>query len=308
VRDAGAAAAAGGWVDRLALGRRRPSAAAIEAWPSGTRLIELPDAVIRVRDVGPRDGRVFLLTPDAPVVIENYDRLVDALAARGGVRVVCFEFPGCGFSFPRWSFDFSFDRYVGIVEGVMDALAIGRATLAFTCVNATVAMAFARLHPERVETLTLAQVAGVEAMRAYARRIDGGLGPIRLLHTPVLGQLFMMAARDATARSWFRRALPKGFDVDSVWDVTRQVYRRGGQFCMASIIQCHAHVEAAQATVPPGCPAQIFWGEADRTHRETRRESVLAQLPRGTLHVLPDRGHCPDIEAPDRYARLLLEA
>ncbi|HXZ02454.1 MAG TPA: alpha/beta hydrolase [Stellaceae bacterium] len=299
-----AGAASGGWVDRLTLGRRRPAASSAAAWPKGTRLIELPDATIRVREAG-KGERVVLLTPDAPVVLENYDRLIDLLARE--VRVVCFEFPGCGFSFPRWDFDFSLERYVGIVRGVMDALAIERATLAFTCVNASVAMAFARLYPGRVERLMLAQVAGVEEMRAFALRIDGRLGPIPLLHTPVLGQLFMMARRDFAARTWFRRALPKGFDVDSIWDVTRRVYERGGQFCMASIVQCHARVEAEQVTAPD-CEAHVFWGDADRTHRETRKESVLAQLPRGRLHFLDERGHCPDIEAPDAYARLLLDA
>lgn len=299
-----AGAASGGWVDRLSLRRRRPSRSSIDAWPKGARLIELPDAVVRVRDVG-QGERVVLLSPDAPVVLENYDRLIDLLAREA--RVVCFEFPGCGFSFPRWDFDFSLERYVGIVKGVMDALGIARARLAFTCVNATVAMAFARLYPERVEKLTLAQVAGVDEMRAFALRIDGRLGPIPILHVPVMGQLFMMARRDFAAHSWFRRALPKGFDVDSIWRVTRRVYEQGGQFCMASIIQCHARVGAEQVTVPD-CPADVFWGDADRTHRETRKESVLAQLPRGRLHFLRDRGHCPDIEAPDSYARLLLDA
>lgn len=297
-------AASGGWVDRLKLGWRRPSPSAAASWPKGTRLIELPDAVIRVRDMGNGD-RVVLLTPDAPVVLENYDRLIGLLARE--VRVVCFEFPGCGFSLPRWDFDFSLERYVGIVKGVMDALAIERATLAFTCVNASVAMAFARSYPDRVERLKLSQVASVDEMRAFALRIDGRLGSIPILHTPALGQLFMMARRDFAAHNWFCRALPKGFDVDSIWDVTRRVYSRGGQFCMASIVQCHARVKPEQVTVSD-CQADIFWGEADRTHRETRKDSVLAQLPRGRLHFLGDRGHCPDIEAPDAHARLLLDA
>src|SRR5262249_34125286 len=147
--------------------------------------------------------------------------------------VVCFEFPGCGFSYPRFGFDFSLDAYVGIVRDVMDVLAVRQATLAFTCVNALVAMAFARRHPERIERLALAQVASPEQMRAFGDRIDFRVAGIPLLHTPVLGQLFMMAKRNFAAQAWFRISLPKGFDVETVWRVTRAVYDRGGQFCLA---------------------------------------------------------------------------
>ena len=292
----------GVWVDQLRLSRRQPSPEAVQAWPSGTRMIALHNARIRVRDVG-RGDRVILLTPDAPVVLENYGRLISLLAPHA--RVVCFEFPGCGFSTPSFGFDYTVQHYARVVTGVMDALEIPRATLAFTCINATVAMAVAHSHPERVERLVLAQVAGVDEMRRYARSIDGRVAGLPVLHTPVLGQVLVALRRDATARSWFRRALPKGFPEERIWAVTQKVLAHGGQFCMASIIQGQLGVTAAEATVPD-CPTSIVWGDADRTHARTRRDTVLRQVPHAHIEGLPDLGHCPDIEAPEAYAERLL--
>jgi pimeloyl-ACP methyl ester carboxylesterase len=220
--------------------------------------------------------------------------------------VVCFEFPGCGFSYPRFGFDFSLDAYVGIVRDVMEALAIPRATLAFTCVNALVAMAFARRYPERIECLALAQVASLEQMRAFADRIDFRFAGIPVLHTPVLGQVFMMAKRNFAAHAWFRIALPKGFDVESIWRVTRAVYDEGGQFCLASIIQGQ-ETATPQAVTMPDCSASVAWGMADRTHAKTDKGSIHAHLPQAAIRHLPDCGHCPDLEAPELYSGLLVD-
>jgi hypothetical protein len=44
--------------------------------------------------------------------------LIELLAPHA--RVICFEFPGCGFSFPRFGFNFTPSDYAGVIRGVMD--------------------------------------------------------------------------------------------------------------------------------------------------------------------------------------------
>jgi pimeloyl-ACP methyl ester carboxylesterase len=292
----------GVWVDHLRLNWRAPSRAAIQSWPEGTRLLQFPDALIRVRDTG-RGERVVMLTPDAPVVLEHYSRLIELLKPH--VRVVCFEFPGVGFSYPRFGFDFTFPAYVDMLHRMLDALEIRCATLAFTCVNALIAMGFAHTFPDRVERLALAQIAGVDEMQAYVRRIDFRILGLKVLATPVLGQLLMLAASPAVARMWFRWALPKGIDTDPVAGLSRDLYEHGGQFCLASLVQGLARSTPANF---PGirCPATVAWGMADRTHARTRKESIQSILPHASMHLLQERGHCPDIEDPSAYGQLLL--
>jgi pimeloyl-ACP methyl ester carboxylesterase len=55
------------------------------------------------------------------------------------------------------------------------------------------------------------------------------------------------------------------------------------------------------------CPVVLVWGDRDRmvTHRGADR--VLAALPETTYELLEGIGHCPQIEAPERVARVLLD-
>jgi pimeloyl-ACP methyl ester carboxylesterase len=294
----------GAWIDHLRLAWKRPSAAAQRRWPEGTRLIELPNALVRVRVTGSGE-RTVLLTPDSPVVLENYDAFIAELAPH--VRVVCFEFPGCGFSYPRFGFDFTPDAYVGVVEGIMDALAIPRATLAFTCVNALVAMAYARRHPDRVAGLVLAQVASVPQMAAFGKRIDFKIAGVSLLQTPVLGQMLMVAARAWVARAWYRIALPRGFDSRAIVQATETVFAQGGEYCLASLMQGQAALRSDHVDCPD-CRAHVTWGMADRTHAKTDKDSIQAHLPQARIHKVEGWGHCPDLEAPAAYARVVLDA
>jgi len=273
-------------------------------WPPGTQLLELPNALIRVRAVGSGD-RTILLTPDAPVVLENYNALIEFLAPHA--RVICFEFPGCGFSFPRFGFDFTLSDYVGVTKRVMDALQIESATPAFTCVNAMVAMAFARRYPDRVDSLVLSQVASVPQMHAFVQRIDIRVAGVSMFRTPVVGQLFMALKRADVAHGWFKIALPKGFPVDSIWNVAKPVYDAGCAFCLASLVQGQLSIVPQDLTIGRR-RVTVFWGDADRTHFKTNKESVCEHAPGAVIHHLPDRGHCPDIEAPEEFSRLLLAA
>jgi pimeloyl-ACP methyl ester carboxylesterase len=56
-----------------------------------------------------------------------------------------------------------------------------------------------------------------------------------------------------------------------------------------------------------GVPVLLVWGDRDRmvTHRGARQ--VTEALPETTYELLEGIGHCPQIEAPERLAELLLE-
>jgi pimeloyl-ACP methyl ester carboxylesterase len=54
-------------------------------------------------------------------------------------------------------------------------------------------------------------------------------------------------------------------------------------------------------------PVLLVWGDRDRVvfHRGAKR--VLDVVPDGRLELLEGVGHCPQVEAPERFAELLLE-
>jgi pimeloyl-ACP methyl ester carboxylesterase len=293
----------GAWIDQLRLNWRLPTAAQARRWPSGTQLLPLSRAIVRVRDIG-AGPRIVILTPDAPLVLESYDALIELLSHH--VRVVCCEFPGVGFSYPRLGFNFTLADHLAIVREIMDRLDIGHATLAFTCINALHAIAFADAHPSRVDRLVLAQVANAKEMRSYAKRIAFRFAGLNVLAAPVLGQLLLAMKRDLVARSWFRAAAPDLDCAERLWQTSRAVFAEGGQFCLASIVQSGL-LDDVERLIVASCPADVTWGDADRTHRKTCKTSIRTHLPQATLEHCAGCGHFPDIEAPVAYGRLILQ-
>ena len=295
---------AGILIDQLRFHWRTPRASVARSWPEGTQLLELPNALVRARSTG-TGSRTILLTPDAPVVLENYGALIELLVPHA--RVICFEFPGCGFSFPRFGFNFTLSDYALVIRGVMDAFQVERATLAFTCVNAMMAMAFARRYPDRVDHLVLSQVASVQEMHTFVRRIDVRIAGLGMFSTPVVGQAFMALKQAYVAHGWFKIALPKGFPADTIWNLAKPAYDAGCAFCLSSLVQGQSSI-AAQELMIGDRRVTVFWGDADRTHLKTDKDSIRMHAPGVVIHHLPDRGHCLDIEAPEEFSRLLLAA
>jgi pimeloyl-ACP methyl ester carboxylesterase len=55
------------------------------------------------------------------------------------------------------------------------------------------------------------------------------------------------------------------------------------------------------------CPVELVWGDHDVMVFARGAERVLEAVPRAHLALIEDCGHCPQIEAADRLAELLLE-
>jgi pimeloyl-ACP methyl ester carboxylesterase len=51
----------------------------------------------------------------------------------------------------------------------------------------------------------------------------------------------------------------------------------------------------------------VVWGDRDRLvfHRGAQR--ILEEVPGATLELMRGIGHCPQVEAPDRFASILLD-
>ncbi len=54
------------------------------------------------------------------------------------------------------------------------------------------------------------------------------------------------------------------------------------------------------------CPLLLIWGERDRMVFTTGAEQVLRTVDYSDIEVIPDCGHCPQLEVPDLLADLLL--
>lgn len=257
--------------------------------------------VFRVLDTG-RAGTPILFAADAPVVLEHYAPVLDQLA--GGRRGVALELPGFGFSTPARGYRFRLREQVDALAALLDAMSIERATLAFTCVNALVALALAVRAPTRVERLVLAQIPSVGELTKWASRIDVKILGHGALRTPVLGQLVMAGAPSAIAERWFHAALSPAAPAASYASLSRRAYRNGGAFCLAALNQALGDLRPEDVGTSP-VPTTVVWGDADRTHRRTDKASSRVWHPALECIRWGDAGHCPELERPAAFAALL---
>src|ERR1700674_833349 len=274
----------------------RPSDASISA--ESVRMIDTPAGSLRVFDSASANPCV-VFAPDGPNVIEHYAALTRILSPH--LRVVCFDMPGFGFSLPAHSYRHSLDQGARAILAVLDRLEIATATLAFSCANGLYALWAARIASPKIASLFLSQTPSLAAMHAWTDRIIPW--PLRV---PVVGQMVGRLSQHKAAHDWYDIALPTTTDREPFRRLAREALAGGGCFCLAGVVQGLCR-ESAASFKNVSTPCTMIWGEKDRSHRYTKAESLLEGVPQAHIVRFAECGHFPDLEAPERYANLLLD-
>jgi len=251
---------------------------------------------VRVFDSG-GDKPVLLMVPDGPCFIEHFSELIRL--ARPSWRVVVFDMPGFGRSFPERGYRHSFEQASAVIGRVYEELDIATATLAFSCANGFYGLHFSRLNPGRVRRLILIQTPGVDAMEPWKKRAIPW--PVR---TPYLGQLLVYLKRREIPRVWFKIALPRG--SSALADYARAScaeIEAGACNCLASVVQGLSLMQGADLR-GVGVPVHLIWGARDHSHKSTDPRSILEIAPNATLEIWDDVGHFANLEQPLRFLQV----
>jgi pimeloyl-ACP methyl ester carboxylesterase len=277
---------------------RRPSNKVIASWPDDTYILDTDSGKVRVKDTG-GNKPALVMVPDGPCVIEHFESLISEILPH--YRLICFDMPGFGFSYPKLGYDFGLEKSTKVIISVLDALKIERAMLSFSCVNSYVAISVAKNFPGRVSRLVLAQTPSIRAMKN--QWVDRNIPkPVRI---PYIGQAINMAMSKKFASSWYNMALPKNSPHKDEF-VTRSIsaLHSGGCFCLASIVQGMRNVgddELNNIEVP----TTMIWGNKDGSHKNTKFESIHEHVPNCEIHEFDGCGHFPYLEKPKMFAALL---
>jgi pimeloyl-ACP methyl ester carboxylesterase len=261
-------------------------------------LIETDFGTVRVMDTK-GNKPVIINVPDGPNVIEHHEYLIKELSKK--FRVICFEFPGLGFSLPTSKYDYSLNKSAGIILNLMEIMDLKKAALSFSCANGFYAIRAAQIAPERFTHLFLAQTPSMHAMESWVANIIP-----KILTIPVLGQLTNLFLEKRFASSWYKYALPKGHDVSDYQHKALKALQNGGCFCLSGLVQgltkdMQSKLEALKV------PATLIWGTKDFTHQKTDHKSILAHLPNCEIIEFDNCGHFPELENADEYVKLLDE-
>lgn len=268
------------------------------SWGSNSKLLQTDFGAIRVLDSG-GNKPVILNVPDGPNVIEHHLELIQKLSAN--FRVICFEFPGLGFSYPNIRFDYSFLKASGLVINVMDVLKVQRAALLFSCSNGFYAIKAAELYPERISQLFLAQTPSMHAMNDWTKTAIP-----KVLNYPVIGQLASSFSEKKFAKLWYKYALPKGTDVSEYRSTALQSLKNGGCFCLSGLVQ-GLKKELNSSLELLDTPSTLIWGTKDFTHQKTDYKSILKHIPKCETIEFENCGHFPELENSSKLTQLINE-
>jgi pimeloyl-ACP methyl ester carboxylesterase len=263
------------------------------------------------------DTRVLELEGDGPpmVLLHGYADSADtwrqslALLARSGQRAAAFDLPGFGTAsrlrrdpiLPQLDeFAFAAVRYAAGRDHE-PVIATGNS------LGGCVVLRLAERHPDRVSGVVGVAPAGLEMTRLlHLVQRDPVLRSLVSLPTPVPS----VVMRAAVARIYRRLAFaaPSAIDPGVISAFTDHHRRRG---------RVAHYLDTAHRMIPElrealeleriSTSVLLIWGDRDRMvfHRGASR--VLEAVPGSRLELLPGVGHCPQVEAPERFTALLLE-
>jgi len=267
-------------------------------WNINAKLITTDYGTIRILDSGGTKP-VIITVPDGPNVIEHHENLITQLSKN--FRVICFEFPGIGFSYPNSKYDYSINKASKLIINIMDILKIERATLSFSCSNGFYAIKTAQLYPERIIQLFLSQTPSLKAMKKWTKNAIP-----KVLTYPVIGQITNAFLEKKFTKIWYNYALPKGIDTTDYKNKAHHALSNGSCFCLSGLVQ-GLNKEINVALNVLDIPSTLIWGTKDYMHRKTKSNSIIEHLPNCDIFEFDACGHFPELENTKKYVSLINE-
>lgn len=266
---------------------------------SNSLWLATPRGNVRYVDRGPKNAKfTVILMPDPPNTIEHMESLSGILEQ--DFRVIAYETLGFGYSRANSKFNFSIEHNADVVQELIDGLNIKKAIVALTCLACFHALKAAR-NSKEIVGLVLGQAPSKAEALKWAYRVDfkGVIG------TPVLGQVALRAGRNKVAELWYKNALPKGADSSEYLSLAKKSFEHGSLFSLASGLQALKRDQTPLAELTAHQDAIVIWGNLDRTHKATPKDSILELLPNGSVTQIENCGHFPDVEVPEVFAKAI---
>lgn len=268
------------------------------------------DVTVRVQEIG--EGPPVLLIHGASVAGTSWLNLVQRL---GGFRCIMLDRPGCGLSDPlpgdAGKADIDAVKRAGdlLIPDLLDALGLPMAHVLGTSFGGFFALRAAAAAPERVGRVVLyswsmgvpmdhtplvMRFAGIPGVGKITARVPVSRASAKMM----LRQVGLKGAIDsgkftAEMLEWFVALLRYTPTLLNEIRATPKVITpvKGLNRAMLFTDELLARVTS---------PVYCFWGEDDPNGGAETAKRFVARLPHGTLELVPDAGHAPWIDEPER--------
>lgn len=273
-------------------------------WRRYLRRVEVGDTTINYVDEGPLEGERGLdlvLVHGLAGCWQNWLETIPALARRH--RVLALDLPGFGHSpMPPW--EISIPAYGRLVNEFSKAVGVAEAAIAGNSVGGYVAAEAVAADPERFDKLALVSVAGGgrrgrrRARAEFAGRLAVALAPVALSFQS------QTIRRTRLRRALFASVLHRPDELRP--EPLYEQYRNGANrpdflpaLTSLSGYDIVGRIEGLEM------PALVVWGRNDRIVPPEDGLGYARLLPSAQTVVMDGTGHCPMLERPVRFNRLL---
>ena len=255
------------------------------------RTIEVNGRDLAYREAGA--GQPVVLLHAFPLTGELWRPQLEGLSAQ--MRVIAPDLAGFGGSTaPDEPGAYSVDGWARDVAALLDELGIGRAIVGGLSMGGYAAMAFARLFPERVQALILADTRAeadapaVKEKRTVQARmaIEGRKGElIEQLLPPLLAEATRRERPDLVARvrAWMESVPAAGY--------------------AGALHAMRERPDATPALAALAVPSLLLCGAEDALTPPEPMRGMQARIPGAKLAVIPGAGHLSSLEAPAAFGR-----
>ena len=259
--------------------------------------------------------RAFMRTGSGPVLLllhglgcdhTTWTPAIETLARR--YTVIAPDLLGHGDS-DKPRADYSLGGYANGMRDLLTVLGVDEVTVVGHSLGGGVAMQFAYQFPERTQRLVLVA--------------PGGLGPevaaaIRAVTTPgfhqAMGLLTLPGVRHlgrAGLRALAASGLPRTRDlaeVAEIYDSFKDPDARAAiRHVVRAVVDWRGQVVsmADRAYLTSAMPMCVVWGEDDAVIPVAHADNVARLAPGARVEVVPNAGHFPHKDHPERFARLV---
>jgi pimeloyl-ACP methyl ester carboxylesterase len=250
---------------------------------AGTRL--------HVRDSGPGDAPAVIMIHGFGSSLHTWEGWAQALES--DYRVIRFDLPGAGLSEPDPTGDYTDARTMAILAALMDQLGVAKAALIGNSIGGRIAWSFAAHYPDRVIKLVLVSPDGFASPGFdYGRKPD----------VPEIVKIMRYVLPKPLMRM---NLAPAYADPSRLGDATVDRYYElmlapGGREAMIARMQQTVLEDPAPLLARIRVPVLLLWGEKDAMIPSANAADYQRYLPDSRLVLLPDLGHVPQEEAPER--------
>jgi len=243
---------------------------------------------------------VIINAPDAPNTIEHQSDLLQKLSKN--YRVICFEYPGAGFSYPNPKFDYSFDHGAKVIFQIMEILKIDNAALIFSCSNGYYAMNAAMISGHKFNHIFMSQTPSIDSIVEWTK-----ISVPQFLKIPIIGQITNKLLDKKIANKWYDVALPRDSKCKIEFKSKAQhSINHGACFCLSSLVQGLDRDKNRKLFVHD-TELTLIWGGRDYSHRNTSKDSIKMHANNCEIFEFETCGHFPDLEDSKRFVKLVNE-